>query len=93
MLDSREWEGMYPLFEEVKYYLGSGAVREYFDELLCRMDEILNEAYDKDQNRCQRVPCFAITVESSAEVLQINAKRPICLESIYEPENKLRNEQ
>jgi hypothetical protein len=34
-----------PVFEEVKYYLESGAARELYGEILCQVDGILNIAY------------------------------------------------
>jgi hypothetical protein len=34
-----------PVFDEVEYYLRSGAVRELFGELHCQIDEILTAAY------------------------------------------------
>jgi hypothetical protein len=34
-----------PVFDEVRYYLGSGAVREFSGEIICQMDEILTAAY------------------------------------------------
>jgi hypothetical protein len=34
-----------PVFDQVKFYLGNGAVREFYGEILCQIDEILDISY------------------------------------------------